>query len=94
MEMVRDLKGAREVFDAYSRSVTKMLAHFGNPTGRELRLAYCPMAFDNRGAEWIQAGDKIDNSYFGSDMLLCGEIRQKIPTGSHLKAAKAKDGAP
>jgi Cu(I)/Ag(I) efflux system membrane fusion protein len=50
----------------------------------DIKLAYCPMAFDNRGAEWIQRGDKIDNSYFGSNMLLCGEFRQTIPTGTHI----------
>ena len=84
MEIARDLDGAREVFDAYSQAMTKILAHYGNPTGGDLKLAYCPMAFDNRGAEWIQRGDKIDNSYFGSTMLLCGEFRQTIPTGTHI----------
>lgn len=84
MSNVRDLNGAREAFDGFSRAVSSLLSRFGNPTDADLRVAYCPMAFENRGAEWIQATDDIDNSYFGDEMLGCGEIRQVIPSGAYL----------
>jgi YHS domain-containing protein len=36
------------------------------------------MAFDNRGASWLQRGDAINNPYFGQAMLRCGEIKETI----------------
>lgn len=37
-----------------------------------IKIAYCPMAFDNRGAYWLQTGHEILNPYFGARMLRCG----------------------
>jgi Cu(I)/Ag(I) efflux system membrane fusion protein len=37
------------------------------------------MAFDNKGAEWLQRGTTINNPYFGDEMLRCGEIRSAFP---------------
>jgi len=33
---------------------------------------HCPMAFDNKGANWLQKGTTTRNPYFGSSMLGCG----------------------
>lgn len=89
MAQARGIDGAREAFDGFSKVLAKLLARFGNPTGKDLKLAYCPMAFENRGAEWIQLTDEVDNSYFGSDMLRCGEIRHEIPAGQYLNEPSA-----
>ncbi|MCE7909965.1 MAG: DUF3347 domain-containing protein, partial [Candidatus Omnitrophica bacterium COP1] len=51
----------------------------GNPLDQPLKHSFCPMAFDNKGAYWIQTGDIIANPYFGSKMLRCGEIRKTYP---------------
>ena len=37
-----------------------------------LRVAHCPMAFDYKGARWIQRDGDIANPYFGARMLHCG----------------------
>lgn len=34
----------------------------------------CPMAYPDRGADWLQRGDQLRNPYFGSSMLTCGSI--------------------
>jgi Cu(I)/Ag(I) efflux system membrane fusion protein len=39
-------------------------------------LAFCPMAFGNKGAYWLQTEKKIRNPYFGTKMLGCGEIKE------------------
>jgi len=39
----------------------------------------CPMAFDNKGATWLQADEKTANPYFGKMMLRCGEVIDVIP---------------
>jgi len=36
------------------------------------------MAFDNRGAPWLQNFKQIDNPYFGASMLRCGEIKKTM----------------
>lgn len=35
---------------------------------------HCPMAFANKGANWLQTNNRIRNPYFGSSMLKCGEL--------------------
>lgn len=75
---------ARMGFDGLSVQLLEMLRRFGNPTQTPLRRAYCPMAFENRGAEWVQRGDEIRNPYFGAEMLTCGEIRATVAPGDHL----------
>jgi Cu(I)/Ag(I) efflux system membrane fusion protein len=35
---------------------------------------HCPMAFDNKGANWLQkSADEVQNPYFGSKMPHCGK---------------------
>ncbi|MFO7898316.1 MAG: hypothetical protein R6V58_04560, partial [Planctomycetota bacterium] len=35
---------------------------------------HCPMAFNNRGADWLQPKKAVRNPYYGSKMLTCGEV--------------------
>lgn len=35
-------------------------------------MVFCPMAFADQGALWVQAEGKIANPYFGASMLRCG----------------------
>jgi Cu(I)/Ag(I) efflux system membrane fusion protein len=39
----------------------------------------CSMAFDNRGATWLQAHEETANPYFGKMMLRCGDLLEVIP---------------
>ncbi len=82
---VRDIDAAREAFEPATEALKLLLTRFGNPLDDALRVARCPMAFGNRGAQWVQRGESVDNSYFGADMLACGEIQQTIPTGQYLQ---------
>ena len=36
------------------------------------------MAFDFKGADWLQRTKTIDNPYFGASMLRCGEITREL----------------
>lgn len=83
MQNAKTLEAARGPFELLTGTVTKMLHRFGNPLDDALRLAFCPMAFDNEGAEWVQRGEVIDNAYFGERMRSCGEVRAIIPGGTH-----------
>lgn len=43
-----------------------------------LHVAYCPMANDDAGAEWLADTPEIRNPYFGETMLGCGEITRTL----------------
>ncbi len=71
-----DLAGARIAFDQLSKAILAAVRTFGQATGSDLYEEFCPMAFDNRGASWLSATEKIENPYYGVDMLSCGEVRK------------------
>ncbi|MEZ6187771.1 MAG: DUF3347 domain-containing protein [Planctomycetota bacterium] len=45
------------------------------------------MAFENRGARWLQAEDGVLNPYFGARMLTCGEVTERFPPRADPAAA-------
>ena len=47
-------------------------------SGGTIYKQYCPMAFDNTGADWYSDSEKILNPYFGDRMLRCGKVTQVI----------------
>lgn len=50
--------------------------------GRDLYQVHCPMAFENRGADWYQSHTEVRNPYFGESMLYCGEVVMQVPGSS------------
>lgn len=78
------IEDARGAFLDLSQAIKHLLRVYGNPLDEPLRLAYCPMANANDGAEWVQTGTDVDNSYFGESMLSCGEIRATVDPGQYL----------
>jgi hypothetical protein len=41
-------------------------------------VAYCPMANNNEGANWLSNDKEIKNPYFGDKMLRCGSVKETI----------------
>ncbi|HEY5653932.1 MAG TPA: efflux RND transporter periplasmic adaptor subunit [Pontiella sp.] len=70
------LEAQREAFQALSQQMIKTVGVF--PINMPVYQAYCPMAFDNLGAQWLQASKDILNPYFGDMMLKCGEIQKSF----------------
>ena len=83
MAKAKDIKIARQAFESFSNDLTIALKTFGMVKGRKVYIHYCPMAFDNKGAHWLQTDDKTQNPYFGLEMLMCGEVVEIIPTENH-----------
>ncbi len=75
-----DLEAARAVFDPVSTNMWDIIARFRTPNAEPVFRFFCPMAFDNRGAHWIQGDAKVRNPYFGPAMLKCGKLTDRIPT--------------
>jgi Cu(I)/Ag(I) efflux system membrane fusion protein len=76
---VTTIVDARARFERMSDAVIALQKTFGHHGSETWHVAYCPMAFDNKGAEWLQRGTTINNPYFGDEMLRCGEIRSAYP---------------
>jgi Cu(I)/Ag(I) efflux system membrane fusion protein len=78
IEKSEDIQGEREAFLAVSNALRTAVLRFGHRGGGPIHVVHCPMAFDNRGADWLQADREIANPYFGDAMLRCGEVRRTV----------------
>lgn len=83
-----DIGVARAAFEELSLVMTRLARQFHTGFDQELYLMHCPMAFDNRGADWLQLQAQLANPYFGASMLRCGETRETIAPTSSPEAAE------
>jgi Cu(I)/Ag(I) efflux system membrane fusion protein len=67
----------RAFFSSLSDEYYNAIGKYGIYTQRAYR-EFCPMAFDSKGAYWLSTSEKIENPYFGNDMLDCGEVRDTL----------------
>ncbi|MEQ8212197.1 MAG: efflux RND transporter periplasmic adaptor subunit [Lacipirellulaceae bacterium] len=68
-----DLKSLRSAFALLSDQLLTLQRMFGLPDSDQLFELHCPMAFEGRGASWIQADDAVRNPYYGASMLKCAD---------------------
>ncbi|NKB69400.1 MAG: DUF3347 domain-containing protein [Candidatus Latescibacteria bacterium] len=62
----KDMAAVRASFKPLSEAV------IGGELPKDYGVAYCPMAFNDKGARWVQKKGEIANPYFGASMLRCG----------------------
>ncbi|WP_034886663.1 efflux RND transporter periplasmic adaptor subunit [Gillisia sp. Hel_I_29] len=74
----RDLKEIRGGFDELSSEVIMLVSKLQVST--PLFVLHCPMADNNRGADWISLSSEVLNPYYGNAMLGCGEVTKTIGT--------------
>jgi len=72
------IESARKAFEEISKSILKLQRQFGHSGELTSYEVYCPMAFDNQGAAWLQSSKTVNNPYFGASMLRCGEVREQF----------------
>lgn len=65
----------REHFIGMSEDVEDLVKTFG--AGRTLYIDHCPMANDNKGANWISETKEIRNPYMGQKMPECGTVEKE-----------------
>lgn len=73
----KDIEGLR----AHFQTISNVLIHFIEQTGPYAEVMYvqhCPMADNDKGADWLSLSKEIKNPYFGSMMLRCGEVIEVI----------------
>jgi len=75
-----NIETARKAFEQFSNELIAVVQQFGIPGSRALYRVHCPMAFNNKGADWLQRDEDIRNPYFGASMLQCGAVTEVIGT--------------
>ncbi len=73
-----DLQVQREGFFPLSQQMIGLSKTFGALGAGTVYIMHCPMAFDNRGASWLQDNEDLVNPYFGDMMLKCGTVEEVI----------------
>lgn len=76
---VTSLEQAREQFQAHSQAMIALAS--AGYLARDSYLMFCPMAFDNQGAYWLQPDRRLLNPYFGDAMLRCGDRVERFEGG-------------
>lgn len=67
-----DIDTARASFEKVSMGLITYLKQ--HPAEREgLEVVHCTMAFNNKGAYWVQKAGDVINPYHGKMMLHCGD---------------------
>jgi Cu(I)/Ag(I) efflux system membrane fusion protein len=73
-----DIEAARTAFALLSESMAATVARFGTGGQQPIYRFHCPMAFNNRGADWLQNAKEAENPYFGAAMFRCGVLKETI----------------
>ena len=71
LEKAGDIKAMRDAFGPLSDAVVSAAKADGWTDVKGLKLAYCPMV----KRSWLQAGETIQNPYYGKSMPGCGEFK-------------------
>ena len=74
---LKDIEAQRKQFDFFSQALIKSIKVYG-VADEMLYVEHCPMAFDNKGADWLSREKEIRNPYFGDKMLTCGIVKDTI----------------
>jgi Cu(I)/Ag(I) efflux system membrane fusion protein len=74
----KDITGVRSGFEPLSVGMAQAVAGIGVQRKGPLFELSCPMAFENKGATWVQQDKDIRNPYFGEVMLKCGEVGRQL----------------
>ncbi|GAB5444696.1 MAG: hypothetical protein Fues2KO_50450 [Fuerstiella sp.] len=83
-----DIKAMREQFEPLSSVMQVLALTFGFGSDQQVYLLHCPMAFNNKGAIWLQQNDETRNPYFGATMLRCADRKELIAGGEASKPAE------
>jgi Cu(I)/Ag(I) efflux system membrane fusion protein len=77
LEHLSDIEALRASFIEVSKSMIAIAESFG-PITTPVYIQHCPMAYSNKGADWLSNKEEILNPYFGQAMLTCGEVTKTI----------------
>lgn len=70
----------RKLFKPLSAAVIALVdqAPPSKSVAQKLLVMHCPMADENRGADWLQSAEPLANPYFATSMKQCGSVERTI----------------
>lgn len=71
-----NIETGRHAFLPASNALIALLEQYPDTLRMPLVHIFCPMAFDDAGAGWLQRSEAVRNPYFGEAMLTCGVVRK------------------
>ncbi|WP_372365442.1 efflux RND transporter periplasmic adaptor subunit [Candidatus Uabimicrobium sp. HlEnr_7] len=74
-----DIKQLRRDYFDISNALIAYIKEFGHLYSTPLHVVHCPMYRYDMGGSWLQDNKRVNNPYFGSEMLRCGDIEGIIP---------------
>lgn len=73
-----DIEVQRAHYAQFNDALYKSIKAFGVSDSQQVFYKYCPMAFGQKGAYWLDNNAQIRNPYFGDKMLSCGSVKESI----------------
>jgi len=82
LNMQKDISGIRAAFKPVSTALITLAKKHGTDHLDNLYVVHCPMADNNKGADWLSDKNEVKNPYYGSMMLGCGDVTDTISKSS------------
>ncbi len=73
-----DIEEMRKFFEPLSKIIESGVREFGPFEGLDIFYVFCPMAFKDKGAYWLQETDQVHNPYEGKRMRKCGFVQEQL----------------
>jgi len=73
----KDIAEQRKEFTLLSSDVIAMFKHT-EINGGSIYVQHCPMANNGNGGDWLSSDKKIQNPYYGDEMMECGAVLETI----------------
>ena len=78
-----EIKSRRTAFDEVGMALIEMVRGHGIDQLGDLYVVHCPMAFGNKGADWLSKVPTVLNPYYGDAMLTCGSVKDTLSVSSN-----------
>ncbi|MBD3383880.1 efflux RND transporter periplasmic adaptor subunit [candidate division KSB1 bacterium] len=72
LAVAENINKERKAFEQLSNTLIQIVSAYGIPEDMVVEQYHCPMAFDDKGADWLSNRGKVENPYYGSQMFRCG----------------------
>ncbi|MEJ5995985.1 DUF3347 domain-containing protein [Pedobacter sp. Du54] len=77
IEAANDIAVQRTAFTSLSADIIALFKHASLSKGT-IYVQHCPMANNGEGGDWLASEKKIQNPYYGSEMMECGAVLEEI----------------
>lgn len=73
-----DIAAQRTIFSPLSQVMMESLSNADLGSGDPVYVLHCPMAFDGKGADWLQTSTATRNPYYEGSMSTCGSVSRVL----------------